>query len=78
MRPRNRDNSKVIPAATGVVVSWPHRWMPPKSKDVLTMPSKLAPSMAVDIARPYNRSNQGASVLPAVLVDRQTISKPST
>jgi len=42
------------------------------------MPPMLAPSRAVDIARPWCRSNQGDSVVLIAVLDRQAQPTPST
>jgi len=64
-------------AARVAVVVNPHVRIPASSNGVPVIPPMLAPSMAVDMALPCNRSNHGAKVLPTILVDRQAMPTPS-
>lgn len=53
-------------AARVAVVVNPHVRIPASSNGVPVIPPMLAPSMAVDMALPCNRSNHGAKVLPTI------------
>ena len=52
--------------------------MPNSRIGVPAMPPTLAPSEAIDTARPWKRSNHGASVVATAVVERQAQPTPIT
>ena len=74
---RGNTTTTATAAATVAVAGKPQARIPAISSGVPVIPPMLAPSMAVDMARPWNCSNHGASVLPTVFVDRQAMPTPS-